>query len=712
MGSGKTMVCLITLILLCRAFPKSKWCVIRESIPTLKRTTLESFKKIVPQNFVADYNQQDQIYTFANGSQIMFMAENYTDDKDFDRFKGLEVNGFLLEQLEELQLGLFKMCYIRAGRHVIEKMPRPIILANVNPTLTWPKEEVYERYLNGTLPPDWYYEPAKISDNPILFNDELYMQNITAHLDPITKARLIDGDWTAFAVNKPYFYNFSLQKHVIDSYTPNPHLPLLISFDFNIEPMTATVSQSVDLMNSVTFDELKIPQGSVEEMCELIKAKYTPWLGNIDITGDATGRNREKVRRGNINAYKLIKEELGLYDRNILVPSVNLPHKDSRVLCTSVLQHSGWRITKNCKETINDCVFAQVDDQGDLIKTKDQGRHCFVGNTLVTTKEGYRCIQSIKAGEYVLTRDGFNEVLERFDNGQCEVFEYELSLSDGSVIKLECTSDHLVFTTKGWLPISRLLPGMMVVQHKCLEDTSINYTNRTHDILYLRERKRQDYMWMSGQTFMGNVPQKDSMFIMWMMIRRIITQIICNYSEQVNICQTTLKREFKKILYTIKRWRKGLLKKLLNGVRQRKAYSLDASMSKMYYLKHQNTFLRSPLIKFVKIAGNSIKPNLLLEKQQDFAKTVAKVHGEERADWMMRNEPVNIVEQSLSQTNTLKLINVHVTARGKQQVYDLCVDTNHEYFANGLLVHNCFDNVRYTLATIYPDFIKNPRKYR
>lgn len=375
MGGGKTFVCLIVLILLCKAFPKSKWCVIRESIPTLKRTTLESFKKLVPSNFVKHINNQDHIYTFKNDSQIIFIAEDYANDKDFDRFKGLEVNGFLLEQVEELQQSLLDICFVRAGRHKIDKMPRPMIIANVNPTLAWPKEKIYERFIKKQLPKDWYYEPAKISDNPALFNDEIYMHNVTAHLDPTTKARMIDGDWNAFAVDKPFFYNFSISKHQIDSYTPNPHLPILISFDFNVDPMTSIISQRVNLMDSVTFDEFKINTGSVEEMCQLIKSNYSGWMGNMQITGDATGRNREKVRMGNITSYKLIKDELKLKDRDILVPNSNMALKDSRTLCASVMHHSGWRVTSNCKDTIAQCVNTEVDEYGDPIKkagdTKD-----------------------------------------------------------------------------------------------------------------------------------------------------------------------------------------------------------------------------------------------------------------------------------------------------------------------------------------------------
>lgn len=378
MGGGKSFVCLAILILLCRVYPKSKWCVIRESLPTIKKTTLETFKKLVPKNFVKSYNQQDQVYTFTNDSQIFFMAEDFANDKDFDRFKGLEVNGFLLEQIEELQKSLLQVCFVRAGRWLIDRMPpRPIIISNVNPTLLWPKTEIFDRYQKNTLPEDWFYEPAKISDNPVLFNDVNYMHNVTAHLDDLTKRRLIDGDWSAFAIDKPYLYKFSLDKHLKPSYTPNRHLPILVSFDFNVEPMTALVAQKPDIMTGYIFDEFEIKTGSTEEMCDLIKAKYKDWYGNIQVTGDSTGRNRQAVTQGNLNHYRVIKDKFDLTDEDLLVPKKNPAHKDSRVLGNSVLQHANFYITENCEKTKMDCIYAQVDEFGELVKTKDQGRHFF-----------------------------------------------------------------------------------------------------------------------------------------------------------------------------------------------------------------------------------------------------------------------------------------------------------------------------------------------
>lgn len=376
MGGGKSYVSMACVILLAKFYPGSLWCVIRESLPTLKKTSLKTFWKVCPKHFVLSYNQQDQTVTFNNGSQILFMAEDYANDKDFDRFKGLEVNGFILEQIEELQEDLLDVCFIRAGRHKIKKQPKPVVIANVNPTLMWPKARVYDAYNSGSLPHDWYYLPAKITDNPALVNDDAYMGQL-ANLDALTKKRLIDGDWTAFAVKSPFLYSFELRKHEIERFEPNPNVPITISFDFNKDPMTCLVGQMMDIKTLTIFDEVKIANGSTPELCERIIAKYASFIGNIYVTGDASGSNRSPLVRGGVNHYVLIRKALGIRDNQFLVRKSNLSHINSRILCNSVLQNANFRITKNCKETIADCVYASVDEEGELVKTVKEGRHFF-----------------------------------------------------------------------------------------------------------------------------------------------------------------------------------------------------------------------------------------------------------------------------------------------------------------------------------------------
>lgn len=222
-------------------------------------------------------------------------------------------------------------------------------------------------------------------DNPFIAREEI--EKISDTMDDETKRQEIDGEFIDIT-QKKYLYTFSSVKNVIEDYKPNIHLPILVSFDFNVEPMTATIGQKLNVRHGVIFDKIRINTGSTEEVCEEFLVKYPQWLHNTQITGDATGHNREKARKGNITSYQVIKQMLQLKDYDIRVPRSNKAHKDSRQLCCSVVQHADFYITKSCQEVINDCVDAAVDDKGELIKSKEQGRH-FFDNVRYTIHEWY-----------------------------------------------------------------------------------------------------------------------------------------------------------------------------------------------------------------------------------------------------------------------------------------------------------------------------------
>lgn len=189
------------------------------------------------------------------------------------------------------------------------------------------------------------------------------------------------GKWGIVNKSDKFLYNFTKEKHEIDSYEPNVNLPILISFDFNVVPMTCVIGQEYE-ESLFIFDEMKLDNSSTEDMCYAVKAKYIYWLYNMDVTGDATGYNREKARSGNINQYMVIKEILELNDRNMRVRSKNADLKDSRVLCNSVLLHANVQITANCVETIRDAKYAAVKvdpmtKKLSVIKSDVEGRHFF-----------------------------------------------------------------------------------------------------------------------------------------------------------------------------------------------------------------------------------------------------------------------------------------------------------------------------------------------
>ena len=61
--------------------------------------------------------------------------------------------------------------------------------------------------------------------------------------------------------------------------------------------------------------------------------------------------------------------------------------------------------------------------------------------------------------------------------------------------------------------------------------------------------------------------------------------------------------------------------------------------------------------------------------------------------------PIDIAKQCV--VEGLVLHSIVINEEKTEEVFDLLVDGQHEYFANGILVYNCLDALRYALWTKY-----------
>ena len=363
-GGGKTFVSIAVLIMLCRFYPRSRWAVIRKSMTEIKLNTLPSFWKVCPTNYVTNFNadQANCHATFKNGSEILFKGENISADPELQWMDGLEVNGFLLEQAEELSQKTFNKCMLRAGRHVVAPMPPIKILMTLNPSQSWPRDVIYKPYIEDNLNPPYCYVPAYISDNPHL--PEQYVTGLT-NLDSITYRRFVEGDWSAFAVNNPFAYAFDMNKH-LGPVTFDQNKSLNLSFDFNIDPITCIAGQDMNIIQ-----EFRLKNSDIYELCDRIKAMYPNAL--FVVTGDATGHNRSALAKGNINYYLVIRERLNLSQGQMKQPTINPAVSDSRVALNSILQNGKLLINpETCPYLIQDLQTVEVDDKGDIDKGKDK----------------------------------------------------------------------------------------------------------------------------------------------------------------------------------------------------------------------------------------------------------------------------------------------------------------------------------------------------
>lgn len=194
---GKSFGVLSVLIALCKIYPGSRWAVVRKDLPTIKRNTIPTFEQMAPRPFVGQINRSDWLVKCQNGSEILFFPESVKDDPEYNRWRGLEVNGFVLEEANELTEGAFNKAVERAGswQGCKKERPKPIIMMTCNPSQGYVKRIFYDPYTTGSLKPPFFYLPSKITDNPHL--DPQYVKSLKnlEKTDPVAYKRFVEGDW-------------------------------------------------------------------------------------------------------------------------------------------------------------------------------------------------------------------------------------------------------------------------------------------------------------------------------------------------------------------------------------------------------------------------------------------------------------------------------------------------------------------------------------
>lgn len=364
-GGGKTYAGLAIIVSLAMKYPGSHWTVVRETRQRCKETAWMVLKKFYGFLF-AKLNESELVAILPNNSRIVFKGENIHKDPDLDAWKSFDTCGVFIEQAEEVSEEMYEMALLRAGRWIMAEQPPSFVLLTFNPADNWVKDRFYLPYMANSLSENVCYVHATIRDNPTLFNNPAYMAKFD-HLDPITKARYMDGDWDAVKVDDPFLYAYDPTVHVEE--LPVYDAPLLLSFDFNVEPFTMTIHQhGSDFFH--TIDEISIEyepgRDQVRAICDEIKSLY-PGKFYI-VTGDASGRARDL--RNLRTAYDAIQQHLNLSDEQIQPPMRNMGLVNSRILCNSVLSTFHVRVDPQCKTLIREMKNAKMKN-GQLHKDRN-----------------------------------------------------------------------------------------------------------------------------------------------------------------------------------------------------------------------------------------------------------------------------------------------------------------------------------------------------
>jgi hypothetical protein len=346
------------------------------------------------------------------------------------------------------------------------------------------------------------------------------------------------------------------------------------------------------------------------------------------------------------------------------------------------------------------------------LPTKENDHACLVGDTMIFTSDGYKKIKEIKEGDKVLTRKGFRYVLDVGCTGISNVTLYEFS--DGKC--LVGTDDHKLIIKSQNIPLhalsyfdiiytidnhfNNLKNGDILCQQKSnllnlmelyLEDTQkLKIAQVEHILLRLYTQSlkgQEDCMKKYGLQNM-EIFQKNMQYTIKTLIHQITILQILNVYQKYNIrdYMPTLQEE------CISHYQKTHLKRRRCGINHQKAENFTNILAPwditMPYIKNIIALL----------AERNSSPETLDIKKKDIAQIVVEPQKDEKTNWTTNQEFAHFAEKNIALINIQKAKPVRVIARHKcekrQKVYNLTIDGDHEYFANGILVANC-DALRY-----------------
>jgi len=112
-NNGKTWVGCLKSMNLLNIFTNYRMFIGREKYTDLKRTTMQTFFKMLPSELVVTHNEQDGFTLLRNGSLIYWI---HLDNVDENTLRGLEVNSGLIDQAEETSEKVIDVVDARIGR--------------------------------------------------------------------------------------------------------------------------------------------------------------------------------------------------------------------------------------------------------------------------------------------------------------------------------------------------------------------------------------------------------------------------------------------------------------------------------------------------------------------------------------------------------------------------------------------------------------------
>lgn len=139
-NNGKSFGACLKACVLLLTFANYRIAIGRQTAADLRKTTMETFFKIMPPEFIESHNQQEGLTVLKNGSAILWL---HLDKVDENTLRGLEINTFIGDQAEEFDEKTYLVLLARVGRWDNAIVPQHLL----NEFPDWPRNELTSKLL-------------------------------------------------------------------------------------------------------------------------------------------------------------------------------------------------------------------------------------------------------------------------------------------------------------------------------------------------------------------------------------------------------------------------------------------------------------------------------------------------------------------------------------------------------------------------------------
>lgn len=684
-------------------------------------TVLQTWAKVAANDCAPFGGSKPEWFDYPNGSRVWVGGM----DKPGKVLSG-ERDIIVVNQAEELALDDWETLTTRAtGRagHV----PYPQVIGDCNPSGSthWIKSRANVLLLE-----------SRHEDNPTLYTVDGILtergQRTMAVLDALTGVRyqrLRLGRW----VNaEGAVYEFDAAVNVIDRFEPPSEWRRIRVVDFGYSAPFVCQWWAIDHDERMyLYRELYGTRRIVEDWAEDIKRLSIS--EEIEATvADHDAEDRATLERHGIMtqaARKDISPGIQAVQRRLSKAGDGKPRL---FMMRGALVQADTELLNAHKPTctqqeIDVYVWPKAQDGRPIKETpvKEHDHGCLVGGTMILTNRGNIKIENVRPGDRVLTRSGFASVVNA---GMTDRSADVLTVRASSGTIITGTGNHPVYVVgKGYIPLRALRYGdILVSSRECEGMTSCNQRQDKKNQKSLSTRElnsgvtqvqnhgqigcitsptpraarmaRADCIKKSGRIPM-DLFQTGTRYITKMETRSIIPSQISNVFQRQSTPIITNRFTRKRKLQDVEKYLSMPARNLRNGIAPKRGASGTESLvanrgkvgrrkSTFASIAELSSVVEKPekLDSVLRHAEQPLDDNLVLITRNADVRDVAK-----------SSRVTHIANSGFAQDHV-----VAVTTNDKPQaVYNLTIDSAvGEYFANGILVHNC-DAMRY--AVMYVD---------